>query len=113
MDSPHTVALSFCVINTYKGKQKVFEESIRYVKSKGKRSEIFLEENQKIIALHLLKYFDKRLNAKTFARCHRQYIVNLNKITCISGKGVFLDKVEVVPLGRNFRGSIFEKYFHE
>ena len=63
-------------------------------------------ENKSYLATKTLKKINAQLPAKAFFfRCHRSYVVNLNRITEIGEFYVFLGKHKV-PLSRSKRAEI-------
>lgn len=64
-----------------------------------------------------LTTFEKQLNASYLHRCHRSYLVNLNKVTDVSGNAQGLkllldDNRTVVPVSRKYISEI-KRYFSQ
>ena len=63
-------------------------KDILYCKADDNYTEIFLNTNKKKLVSKTLKYFEEALNASSFARIHKSYLVNVNEITkYVKGKG--------------------------
>ena len=61
---------------------------ILYCKADDNYTEIYLNNNKKKIVSKTLKYFEDALNGSNFARVHKSYLVNVNKVVkYIKGKG--------------------------
>ncbi|MEZ4855575.1 MAG: LytTR family DNA-binding domain-containing protein [Gelidibacter sp.] len=69
----------FEVINT---------SDILYCKADDNYTEIYLITNKKKLVSKTLKYFEDALNASSFARIHKSYLVNVNEVVkYVKGKG--------------------------
>ncbi|MEP5254855.1 MAG: LytTR family DNA-binding domain-containing protein [Winogradskyella arenosi] len=61
---------------------------IMYCKADDNYTEIYLKNNKKKLVSKTLKYIEERLEASSFARVHKSYLVNVNEIVkYVKGKG--------------------------
>ncbi len=93
-------------VNSHSGKKNICADSIVYIKSEGKKTELFLEDDTSVVACHLLKWFGERLEAKGFKRCHKSYIVNLQKVDYYCYEYLILGNKEWIPVSRGLREGI-------
>lgn len=62
--------------------------NILYCKADDNYTEIYLNNNKKILVSKTLKYFEEALSNSSFARVHKSYLVNVNEvIKYVKGKG--------------------------
>jgi two-component system LytT family response regulator len=62
--------------------------NILYCKADDNYTEIYLNNNKKILVSKTLKYFEESLSNSSFARVHKSYVVNVNEVVkYIKGKG--------------------------
>lgn len=101
------------------GKEKldVLPSNLFFVKAEGNYCRIFFCENDEvkkvILRLSLKKVEDITIHNKRIVRCHKSYIVNLDKVERIEGNArgyiFFLDKIEDgIPVSRNFPKEVIE-----
>ena len=63
-------------------------------------------ENQEYIVLDTLKSLENQL-PENFARVHKSFILNLNKIEKIDIKNVFLNSGKEIPIGETYKSEFF------
>ncbi|MNK21535.1 Transcriptional regulatory protein YehT [compost metagenome] len=63
-------------------------------------------ENQEFIVLETLKSLENQL-PENFARVHKSYILNINKIEKIDVKNVFLNSGKEIPIGETYKSEFF------
>jgi hypothetical protein len=92
--------------------------SIYYVKSDGNYSSIFFEKDNTISKTLLritLKEIEEKVATKNIlVRCHKSYIVNLQKVIKVEGNArrynFYLDKLnDAIPVSRSLSKSIIEE----
>lgn len=82
---------------------------IIYIEGLKDYIKIYLEGVQKpVLTLQSLKEMQNRLPADRFARTHRSFIVNLDKIKGL-GKGVVLTTRSNIPIGDGYRAEFLNK----
>jgi two-component system LytT family response regulator len=70
------------------GFQVLETANILYCKADDNYTEIYLNNNKKILVSKTLKYFEEALSNSSFARVHKSYLVNVNEvIKYVKGKG--------------------------
>lgn len=100
------------------------ENSHFYIKSSGQQHRVqfdnilFIEsikdyvnirtEHQEYIVLDTLKALENQL-PENFARVHKSFILNLEKIEKIDVKNVFLNSGKEIPIGDTYRSEFFLK----
>ena len=100
-----------------KGKNEILEIEIKnliYIKSIGNYCEIYLEDNNKAILFrNSLADVKNQVKTHKIYKCHRSYLVNLEKVIKISGdaqglKLHFEGLDNIVPVSRNLTKEIKE-----
>lgn len=62
--------------------------NILYCKADDNYTEIYLNNDKKILVSKTLKYFEEALSNSSFARVHKSYLVNVNEVVkYVKGKG--------------------------
>jgi hypothetical protein len=97
----------------------IAEEKLFYIKAEGNYCTLFYEK-ESILKKHLIRSSLKEvelviMNPNTFVRCHKSYIINLNKVINITGnaKGYvfYLDKIDKkIPASRNLSKSLISRF---
>lgn len=64
--------------------------------------------SKKHIVHFTMKGIENRLPAKLFARTHRSYIVNTNKIEVLEDNSIVIEK-KYIPIGASYRDSLMER----
>ena len=107
--------------------QAVFLKNARYIEVLADRQNVkiplikifFIEVYDKDVLFHTaegvfkthtpLDSIEQRLG-KSFLRCHRSYIINMNHVDKITGQDIILRNGEVVPMRQRGRSDIREAY---
>lgn len=97
----------YMYFNVNKEVVKVFLRDIVYIESVKDYVKVVTEQKA-IITYQRISYMEKRLPETDFARSHKSYIVNLDRITSKRGNRVCLGKV-TLPIGRNFKVKLYEQ----
>ncbi len=86
---------------------KIHISDILYVESMHKYVKIFTSEN-KYTTLFSITAIEKELPQNQFYRCHRSFIINLNKVKLIDGNKALIQDYKV-PIGKNNKVELISK----
>jgi two-component system LytT family response regulator len=87
--------------------EKILFDEILYVE--GAQNYVTLYTTRgKYMTLLYLKNLEENLDAKSFIRVHKSYIVSIHKITAIEGNEIFIGDHRV-PISRNYREQVIEQ----
>ena len=86
---------------------KIVYNQIRYIESDRDYVRLFME-NDKFLFRQSLKYWEGILPEAKFSRVHKSYILNIEKITQISGNRIISD-TDVIPIGRKYKEAFLNK----
>lgn len=86
---------------------KIHISDILYIESMHKYVKIFTSDN-KYTTLFALSAIEKELPQNIFYRCHRSFIINLNRVKLIDGNRVVLNDYQV-PIGKNNKAELISK----
>jgi len=86
---------------------KINHNQILYIEAEKDFSTVFYDDKKLLAGMHL-KMFEAMLPEEQFFRVHRSYIINLSKITSITGNVVELNKKEI-PIGANYKNELIRK----
>lgn len=84
---------------------KIDPEEVLYFKSDNVYVHVFLDKRSYLIRKQL-----KELEADLphgFQRCHKSFIVNMNKVSRIKGSSIYLNEIEI-PISRTYRGNFVD-----
>lgn len=87
--------------------EKIFLDDILYIEGMQNYVRIHTEKG-KYMTLLSLKDIEQNLEAGTFLRVHKSYIVNTSKIDSIEKHEINIRSIRV-PISRNFRDEVLEK----
>ncbi len=95
---------------------KIHLNNIYFIKSEGNYSTFYLDKdgsNSKVLIRTTLKEVEEQINQKSIVRCHKSYIVNLDKVSKVEGNArgylFYIDKLnQTVPGSRNLSKSVLE-----
>ena len=88
--------------------KKVDINSIHWIKGEDNYSDVFYENGEKYTATQTLKSIAEKFTDYGFVRVHKSYVVNLSKVTSISGQTLYVG-MQSIPIGKAFRKAFFEK----
>ena len=88
---------------------KVRYSEISHVQAMDNYAIIYTEGGKRHVLPHTLKKIEDQLPTNLFVRCHRSYLVNIEKITRILPKDLQIGEVEI-PLSESHRSSILERF---
>lgn len=77
-------------------------EKIYYLEALGDYVKIHSEDNKVIVTNETLKNLYEQLSRKKFVQVHKSYIVNLDKVSSVSGGQAFC-KTNPIPIGRRYK----------
>lgn len=103
-----TTSENYFFIKDAKGHVKIQFNDVLYIESLGDFSKLFLVEKKEHLVLVNLKNMEQQLPQETFARVHRQFIINFNALTGINGNELILSNNIKIPLGLAYRKDIIE-----
>lgn len=87
---------------------KITINDIIYIKSDGDYTFVITTEKRHM-TLNPLKYWIQQLPENNFYQIHRSYIVNLSRITKITGNTAIVNE-QKLPIGRVFKKDFMERY---
>ncbi len=82
-------------------------KDIVYVQAFDNYAKIFTATHSHIIS-HPLKQVEEKLNAQTFIRVHRSYVVNFEKVTAITESNICLGLIKI-PYAQSYRQELMER----
>ncbi|TRX46484.1 response regulator transcription factor [Fulvivirga sp. M361] len=83
------------------GYNKLEVRRILFIKAEGSYSKIVTEKDEYIVSDNLNTFFSK-LPPTSLVRCHRSYIINLDKVTGFDEISIMIDEKERIPIGRTY-----------
>ena len=87
--------------------EKIFFADILYIEALQNYVSIFTTKG-KYIALLLLKSLEENLDAESFIRVHKSYMVAIDKITSIDGNELKVQSFSI-PISRNYRDKVMDQ----
>ena len=95
---------------------KIHLNTIYFIKSDGNYSTIYFDKdgsNSKILIRTTLKEVEEQIKQKSIVRCHKSYIINLEKVSKVEGNArgyqFYIDKInQTVPVSRNLSKSVLD-----
>lgn len=88
--------------------EKIFIPSILYIEGMKDYIKVYMEDSVRpLITKMSMKAMEERLAGRRFARIHRSYIVNADKVSSIRRDLVLVGKAEL-PLSEGYRGQLSE-----
>lgn len=108
-DEKETMDDYFYVKTEHKGKiAKVLFKDILYVESLKNYVAIYTTDKEQIVSLLTMKEVEERLPSNDFFRCHKSFIVALDKIKAVDGNEIIFQELkDKVPIGATYRDSFF------
>lgn len=82
---------------------------IIYIESRGREVKIVTKDTI-YSAVATLYSLEAQLDAISFARCHKGYILNFQYIREISSQHIIMENGETIPLGRNYKNEVRERF---
>jgi DNA-binding LytR/AlgR family response regulator len=88
--------------------QKIFFKDILYIEGLKEYVSIYTIQNQRIITLEALKNLEESLPCPPFVRCHKSYIVSLDKVTAMIDNQLEISK-KLIPIGASYKEQVIQK----
>ena len=87
-------------------------QNIEYIEAQNKRVLLYLCDNRTLEATEPLYTYEQKLfNEKSFFKCHRSYIINIQQIESYSTKEIKMRSGCRIPLSRNLQREFEAIYF--
>ena len=86
---------------------KVFFKDILYIEGLKEYVSIYTSQNQRIIILEALKNLEESLPCPPFVRCHKSYIVSLDKVTALVDNHLEINK-KLIPIGASYKEQVMK-----
>lgn len=106
-ENASVVSDKFVLVKSDYQSLKINTDEILYVEGLDDYIKIYTKSNN-VVTLQSLKVFLEQLPEQDFARIHRSYIVNVNRITSFSKRHVMLGETEL-PIGSTYCSMFFDK----
>lgn len=91
------------------GKKKILVQDIFYIEVMGHTIKVFTDEGETDSRQTMVSIL-KQLDESRFCKCHKSYVVNIGKIKKINSDSLILDNGAEVPLSRNHKKTINQKF---
>jgi DNA-binding LytR/AlgR family response regulator len=88
---------------------KLVIDDILFIKSDGDYTELH-GANKKHLSSEPLKFWINFLNPDKFIQIHKSYLVNISKISKVSGNRIFLKNQQDLPIGRVYKETFSERF---
>jgi two-component system, LytTR family, response regulator len=87
--------------------EKIHFDQILYVEGMQNYITIYTQKG-KFVTLLYLKNLEENLDARSFIRVHKSYIVSIDKIEGIEGNEIFI-QTHRIPISRNYREQVLQQ----
>lgn len=87
--------------------ERIRFESVLWIEARDIYSIIRTDQARYLVS-HTLKSLEERLPTENFARIHRSYIVQVNKIDAIEDNAAVIDE-NYIPIGKTFKESLLSR----
>ena len=101
--------LKWLKVRTRIGFQYIMLNRVLFIRSDNKKSTILLDDLRSLETNHMLKWYQEQLPKKFFFRCHRSYIINLQKIIEIAKGRIIMEGQVYIPIGEQYKDA-FNQY---
>ncbi|MBO4561737.1 MAG: LytTR family transcriptional regulator DNA-binding domain-containing protein [Bacteroidaceae bacterium] len=93
---------------------RIKPDKILYIEGMGEYLKIYhLDAATPLVVLMSMKRILEQLPDDRFARVHKSYIVNLNRIINSSRTQVTMENATVIPIGESYRAAISDRLKHK
>ncbi len=96
----HRARKEVVVFDSVEGMKFLVKDDIIYVESDRKEVRVYMTMDRKEIGVAKLDQLEEQLR-DGFVRCHQSYLVNANRVACLTGKEVILYNNTRLPISRN------------
>ncbi len=105
----HNISVSdYLLLKVDKTLHKVQFDQIRYIEALGDYVKVHCE-NEVLITNETLKSLTEQMPTATFMQIHKSFIVNLKKVTSVSGGQAFCN-ADALPIGRKYKDEFLERW---
>lgn len=98
----------FIFVKSDKKLVKLFFNDILYIE--GLKDYVIIHTDAgRIITLQTMKSLEEKLPNPVFLRCHRSFIVNINRLHAIAGQAIEImekGQLKFIPIGKNYSESV-------
>ena len=89
---------------------RIKPDNILYIEGMGEYLKIYhLDASTPLVVLMSMKRILEQLPDDRFARAHKSYIVNLNRIVNNSRTQITMENGTVIPIGESYRAAISDR----
>jgi DNA-binding LytR/AlgR family response regulator len=81
---------------------------VLYIESLSDFSKFYLTNNRSHLVLANLKSVESQLPQKIFQRVHRQFVINMDKISTLTPTEIELTDDKIVPLGSTYKQTLMD-----
>jgi len=99
----HDKVIDYIFVNKSKKQVRVLFDDVLYIESLKDYIRIYMT-NETLVIKESISSFEKKVDQR-FARIHRSFIVNQEKITAFTKNDVEIGEIEI-PIGRNYKTQI-------
>lgn len=85
--------------------EQIDANDIIYLESLKDYVSIVTSDGQQRLTLGTLGSFEEILDAETYPRIHRSFIINLNKVTSKDAHNMTMSNGKIIPIGRKYKTS--------
>lgn len=100
---------SLVVFSDNSGDYHLRKSDIIYLKADSNYCDIHTAKKT-IVTSYTLKKCEKILGGMPFIRVHRSYLINVNKISNLTGASINLITKESIPIGKSYKENALRKY---
>jgi len=97
---------TYTFVQSNKKNIKIMLDDVLYIVSMKEYVHIHFKD-KKVVFKGGITAFEQKLNSR-FARVHRSYIVNLNKITAYTKSDIEIGEIEI-PIGESYKTSVLKR----
>lgn len=88
---------------------KIAAADIFFIKSDADYTEVYLPGRRYLSSDSLRQWLEK-LDQDRFIQVHKSYVVNVSRISKVSGNRIFLAEEQAVPIGRAYKEGFVERF---
>jgi two-component system LytT family response regulator len=93
------------------GQRYIDPTDIEYLMADGSYTEIYLQNNEKVLVSKKLKDLEEQLLSTTFMRVHRSYLINLTQVEALireTNTRLRMKSGAIIPVARNSKEALKE-----
>ncbi len=107
-EQQNTPVTEHLLLKADKTLHKVQFDQIRYIEALGDYVKVHCEK-EVLLTNETLKKLTEQLPTATFMQIHKSFIVNLQKVTSVSGGQAFCN-TDALPIGRKYKEEFLERW---